>query len=122
MARILVIEDDAPLAVLLRDNLAFEGFAVDIASDAFDGLAKVKSNSPDLVLLDLMLPGRDGFDVCRQVSEQCPRISIVVLSARQGRADKVRALKLGADDYVTKPWSFEELIARIRAVLRRSHP
>jgi two-component system response regulator VicR len=120
--RILVIEDDAALAALLRDNLMFEGYTVDIAGDALEALAKASANSPDLVLLDLMLPGRDGFDVCQQVSEQFPRTSIVVLSARQEAADKIRALGLGADDYVTKPWAFDELIARIRAILRRTHP
>ena len=121
-ARILVVEDDAPLAALLRDNLVFEGYTVQIAGDAQEALANVSSNAPDLVLLDLMLPGSDGFEVCRQVSEQFPRTSIVVLSARQEGADKVRALGLGADDYVTKPWAFDELIARIRAILRRTHP
>jgi DNA-binding response OmpR family regulator len=121
-AHILIVEDDQRLATLLRDNLVFEGYTVDIAGDAPEALARVSASGPDLVLLDLMLPGGDGFDVCRQVSEHSPRTSIVVLSARQERADKVRALSLGADDYVTKPWALDELVARIRAVLRRTLP
>ena len=121
-AHLLVVEDDAALALVLRDNLVFEGYTVEIAADASEALSKASSQPPDLVLLDLMLPDGDGFDVCRQLSERSPRISIVVLSARQERSDKVRALGLGADDYVTKPWALDELLARIRAVLRRTHP
>lgn len=121
-AHILVVEDDAALAVMLRDNLVFEKYTVDIAINADDVLAKVSDRRPDLVLLDLMLPDRDGFEVCRQLSERSPRTSIIILSARQEQSDKVRALGLGADDYVTKPWGMNELLARIQAVLRRTHP
>jgi DNA-binding response OmpR family regulator len=121
-AHILIVEDDAALAVLLRDNLVFEGYTVDIAVDAAGALATASEVRPDLVLLDLTLPDLDGFEVCRQLSERTPRTSLVILSARQERRDKVRALGLGADDYVTKPWAMDELLARIRAVLRRTHP
>jgi DNA-binding response OmpR family regulator len=121
-AHILVVEDDAELAVLLRDNLVFEGYIVDIAGDATRALAKASEVRPNLVLLDLMLPDGDGFEVCRQLSAQSPRMSLIILSARQEHRDKVRALGLGADDYVTKPWSMDELLARIRAVLRRAQP
>src|ERR1044071_8202144 len=121
-ARILIVEDDAALAVLLRDNLVFEGYTVDIAVDAAGALATASEVRPDLVLLDLTLPDLDGFEVCRQLSERTPRTSLVILSARQEWRDKVRALGLGADDYVTKPWAMDELLARIRAVLRRTHP
>jgi DNA-binding response OmpR family regulator len=119
---ILIVEDDAALAVLLRDNLVYEGYTVDTVSRASDALAKAAERSPDLVLLDLMLPDGSGFDVCHQLTSRSPRSSIIVLSARQEERDKVRALGLGADDYVTKPWGTEELLARIRAVLRRTHP
>jgi DNA-binding response OmpR family regulator len=121
-ARILIVEDDTALAILLRDNLVFEGYTVDIAVDAISALAKASEVTPDLVLLDLMLPDGDGFEVCHQLSEQSPRTSVVILSARQEQRDKVRALGLGADDYITKPWAMDELIARIHAVLRRTHP
>ena len=121
-AHILVVEDDAALAVLLRDNLVYAGYTVDTAIRADDALAKASERRPDLVLLDLMLPDGDGFEVCRQLTDRSPRTSIIILSARQEQRDKVRALGLGADDYVTKPWGTDELLARIRAVLRRTHP
>ena len=119
---ILIVEDDQALAALLKDNLVFEGYDADVAANGAAAIAKASRNAFDLVLLDLMLPDEDGFEVCRRLAERSPRTSIVILSARQQRADKVRALGLGADDYVTKPWAMDELLARIRAVLRRTHP
>jgi DNA-binding response OmpR family regulator len=121
-ADILIVEDDAALALLLRDNLVFEGYRVEIAPGAVDAMAMASQTRFDLILLDLMLPDGDGFDLCRQLCQRSARTSIVVLSARDERTDKVRALGLGADDYVTKPWAMDELLARIAAVLRRTHP
>jgi two-component system response regulator VicR len=120
--QILVVEDDAPLAQVLRDNFLFEGYGVDIASDGAEALAKIRAQPPDLVLLDLMIPTLDGFEVCRQLGLTEPRTPIVILTARGQAEDKIRGLQLGADDYVTKPFVLEELMARIHAVLRRARP
>jgi DNA-binding response OmpR family regulator len=120
--RILVVEDDSSLARLLLDNLAFEGFSVVHAVDGADAVAKAASLAPDLVLLDLTLPELDGFDVCRTLSARYPEIRIIIVTARVGKDDKVRGLELGADDYVTKPFALDELLARVQAVLRRRGP
>jgi DNA-binding response OmpR family regulator len=119
--RILVVEDDAALARVLRDNLTFAGFEVDHVTDGDQAIGKARTQAPDLILLDLMLPGRDGFELCG-VLRQGGRTPIIMLTARSQKADKVRGLDLGADDYVTKPFHFEELLARIHAVLRRMRP
>ena len=121
-ARILVVEDDPALTVLLHDNLEYEGYVVETATDAQEAIAKARANPPDLMLLDLMLPGGDGFEVCRTVAAMLPKASIVILTSRQEQVDKIKGLDLGADDYVTKPCGVEELLARIRAVLRRTKP
>ena len=121
-ARILVVEDDPALTVLLYDNLEYEGYVVETATDAQEAIAKARANPPDLMLLDLMLPGGDGFEVCRTVAAMLPKASIVILTSRQEQVDKIKGLDLGADDYVTKPCGVEELLARIRAVLRRTKP
>ena len=121
-ARILMVEDDPALTVLLHDNLVYEGYVVETATDAQEAIAKARANPPDLVLLDLMLPGGDGFEVCRTVAAMLPKASIVILTSRQEQVDKIKGLDLGADDYVTKPCGVEELLARIRAVLRRTKP
>jgi DNA-binding response OmpR family regulator len=105
---------------LLYDNLVYEGFVVDCAADGREALRLVRAGRPDLVLLDLMLPGLDGFDVCRALNTEHDRVPIIMLTARTQRDDKIRGLELGADDYVTKPFSLDELLARVRAVLRRS--
>ena len=118
----LIVEDDAALASVLRDNLAYEGFDVRCASNAVQALEQVRQMRPDLILLDIALPGVDGFDVCRALNTGRDRLPIIMLTARTQRRDKVQALHLGADDYVTKPFSFDELLARIHAVLRRSYP
>lgn len=120
--RILIVEDDPTITRLVRDNLTYEGFEVDCAADGETAIAKARSFAPDLVLLDLMLPGMDGLSVCRALSRTRPRTAIVIVTARGRNEDKVRGLELGADDYITKPFTFEELLARIHAVLRRTQP
>jgi DNA-binding response OmpR family regulator len=120
--RLLVVEDDAAIARLLQDNLVYEGFQVECAVDGRQALDKAATFTPDLVLLDLMLPQESGFDVCEAMCSRPHRPGIIVLTARRDERDKVRALNLGADDYVTKPFALDELLARVNAVLRRSHP
>lgn len=118
--RILVIEDEPGIRLALKDELEFEGFDVTLAEDGASGLAAILTSQPDLVVLDLMLPGRNGFQICQDVRARGIRTPIIVITARNQEADKVRGLELGADDYVTKPLSLAELLARIRAVLRRT--
>jgi DNA-binding response OmpR family regulator len=120
--RILVIEDEPGIRLALKDELEFEGFDVELAVDGPTGLAAILHRPPDLVILDLMLPGRNGFEICREVRTHHVRTPIIVLTARNQEVDKVRGLGLGADDYMTKPFSLAELVARIRAVLRRAQP
>jgi len=120
MKRILVVEDNANLAFGLRNNLEIEGYAVEIATDGASGLERARADAPDFVLLDLMLPEMDGFRVLRALRESGSRVPILVLTARGDESDKVRGLRLGADDYVTKPFSILELLARIEALLRRA--
>lgn len=120
--RLLVVEDDVAIARVLHDNLVYEGFQVERAVDGREALAKAETFIPDLVLLDLMLPEQSGFEVCEQLCSRPHRPAIIVLTARREQGDKVRALNLGADDYVTKPFALDELLARVNAVLRRSHP
>jgi DNA-binding response OmpR family regulator len=119
--RILVVEDDPVLARVLRDNLTFEGFSVQCVADGRAATDSVKAFAPDLVLLDVTLPGESGFDICASWRKGA-RTPIIFLTAMGQKADKVRGLTLGADDYITKPFELEELLARIRAVLRRSRP
>jgi len=120
-SRILVVEDDAALARVLRDNLTFEGFEVAWESNGSRALTRLKVFAPDLVVLDLMLPDTNGFDLCGLLrhGHDTP---IIILTARGQKADKLRGLDLGADDYITKPFDLEELLARVRAVLRRTRP
>jgi len=117
--RILIVEDDAALARVLSDNLTFAGFEVDTVDDGDEVVQRMRAFAPDLVLLDVMLPGVDGFELCGLV-RQGGRTPVIILTARDQKRDKLRGLELGADDYVTKPFDFEELQARIRAVLRRA--
>ena len=118
--RILVIEDNPDLAYGLRNNLEIEGYEVEVAKDGTKGLARAKSTpNPDLVVLDLMLPGMDGFRVLRSLRDEGHGMPVLILTARGEEADKVRGLRLGADDYVTKPFGVLELLARIEALLRR---
>lgn len=120
MKRILVIEDEPQMLLGLRDNLELEGYEVVTASDGDEGLQKAASVQPDLVILDVMLPRKNGFDVCRELRARSNATPVVMLTARNQETDKVLGLELGADDYVTKPFSITELLARVRAVLRRS--
>ena len=120
--RILVVEDDASLARVLCDNLLYEGFDVAHAGDGHRALSERKVFKPDLVLLDVALPGVDGFEVCRRLAEEETRTAVIMLTARSERQDKVQGLELGADDYITKPFALDELLARIHAVLRRVQP
>ena len=119
--KILVVEDDAALARVLRDNFEFDGFDVECAADGNDAIRRAREFAPDLVILDVMLPGRDGFELVGLLRRggQTP---VIMLTARSAKADKLRGLDLGADDYVTKPFDLEELLARVRAVLRRASP
>ena len=120
--RILVVEDDASLARVLCDNLVYEGFDVALVADGHNALKEHQRFNPDLVLLDLTLPGLDGFEVCRRLTQEQSRTGIIVLTARSQKEDKIQGLRLGADDYITKPFALDELLARIDAVLRRLHP
>src|SRR5262249_49270768 len=120
--KILIVEDESDLIKLLKYNLEKEGFRVNYASDGSLALAEVRRDPPDLVILDLMLPGLDGLEVCRQLrrSDRFVKTPVLILSARGDEADRVVGLELGADDYVTKPFSMREMIARVRALLRRN--
>ncbi len=118
--RILVVEDNEDLAFGLRNNLEIEGYAVEVAQDGPSGLLRAQSGEHDLVVLDLMLPGLDGFRVLRALRRADTETPVLVLTARGEEADKVRGLRLGADDYVTKPFGLLELLARVEALLRRS--
>ncbi|HWB16296.1 MAG TPA: response regulator transcription factor [Vicinamibacterales bacterium] len=119
--RILVVEDDAALARVLADNLSFEGFEVRWVADGNLAVNAARDFVPDLLILDVMLPGTNGFDLCCLL-RQGGHTPIVMLTARSQKADKLRGLNLGADDYISKPFDLEELLARIRAVLRRARP
>lgn len=120
MPRILVVEDQADMARGLQYNLEARGYEVILASDGDAGYQAALSSAPDLVLLDVMLPKRDGYDVCRALRKVAPALPVLMLTARGGEDDLVLGLKLGADDYIRKPFSIAELMARIEAVLRRS--
>jgi len=120
--RILVVEDDVLLARALCDNLNFEGFDVALANDGHAALKKIDVHNPDLILLDLMLPGLSGFDICRRLTQRSSRTAVIIITARSQKEDKLLGFQLGADDYVTKPFTVEELLARVHAVLRRVHP
>ena len=119
-AKLLVVEDDANILELLSASLRFAGFDVSTATSGSAAVSAAKNAAPDLVVLDVMLPDLDGFEVIRLMREGGQRTPVVFLTARDGTEDKIRGLTLGGDDYVTKPFSLEELVARIRAILRRS--
>lgn len=120
MANILIIEDEPSMQLGLRDNLELESYQVDVAGDGALGLTKIKSNSYDLILLDVMLPKLSGFDVCKAARLAGINTPIILLTARGEEIDKVLGLEFGADDYITKPFSVRELLARVKAILRRS--
>ena len=115
---ILLIEDEPGICMAVKDELEFEGFQVRFEQDGKAGLDSILRNPPDLILLDLMLPGKNGFEICREIRQQGIATPVIVLTARGQEVDKVRGLELGADDYITKPFSLAELVARVRAVLR----
>ena len=118
VTRILLVDDDLHLVPLIQRGLAYEGFEVYTAMDGESGLAAARAHQPHIVLLDIAMPGLDGFEVCRRLRLH-DDIAIIMLTARDEVTDKVSALNLGADDYIPKPFAFDELVARIRAVLRR---
>src|SRR3982750_2678628 len=120
-ARILIVEDEPAMVAGLRDNFEYEGYEVISAADGVQGLDRALSENPDLVVLDVMMPRMSGLDVCKQLKVKKPSLPIIMLTARGQEIDKVVGLELGADDYVTKPFSIRELMARVKAVLRRSH-
>lgn len=121
MIKILIVEDEPNMVAGLRDNFEYEGYDVITAPDGVAGLERALEESPDLVVLDVMMPRMSGLDVCKQLKARRPSMPIIMLTARGQEVDKVVGLELGADDYVTKPFSIRELLARVKAVLRRAH-
>ena len=122
MPRILIVDDEPEMLRGLEDNLRFEGYQTVAAGDGKRGLALALSEAPDLILLDVMMPGMSGWDLCRELRRRGLDTPVIMLTARGAEVDRVLGLELGADDYVTKPFSLRELMARIRAVLRRPGP
>ncbi|MBX2843113.1 MAG: response regulator transcription factor [Flammeovirgaceae bacterium] len=120
MARILIVEDEPNMRMGLRDNLEFEGYDVEVAEEGKSGLDKILNNAYDLVLLDVMMPNLSGFDVCKTARNKGIKTPIILLTAKGEEIDKVLGLELGADDYITKPFGLRELLARVKAVLRRT--
>jgi DNA-binding response OmpR family regulator len=119
MQRILVIDDDPAVTSVLKRGLSYEGFAVDTAASGAEGLAIARDKPPDLVILDIMMPGLDGLEVLRRLRAADPQLPVLLLTARDAPADQVQGLEQGADDYVVKPFTFEVLVAHVRALLRR---
>jgi len=119
MPKILVVDDEQNMRTGLKDNLEFEGYNVDTANDGEQGLKKILENSYNLVILDVMMPKMSGFDVCKNVRKNGLNTPIILLTAKGEEIDKVVGLEIGADDYVTKPFSLRELLARVKAILRR---
>ena len=121
MRRVLIIEDNEKLALGLRNNLEYEGYAALVAPDAAAGLSMTREHAPDLIILDLMLPDMDGYRVLRELREGGDSTPVLILTALAEEADKVRGFRFGADDYVTKPFGLMELLARVDALIRRAH-
>ena len=119
MSRVLIVEDDPAIAVALEDDMRLEGYQVSAVSDGDAAVSTARASQFDVILLDVMLPKKDGFDVCRELRRSGVNSMILLLTARGGESDKVLGLELGADDYVTKPYSPKELRSRVRALLRR---
>jgi len=119
-AKLVVVEDEAHLAEVVADNLALEGWQVQVAGDGLRALELIRESRPDLVLLDVMLPGLDGFAVCQKLREAGDQVPILFLTAKSGQGDRLRGLELGGDDYLGKPFDLRELILRVRAILRRT--
>ena len=122
MRKVLIVEDDEAMSVALRDGFQYEGYSVTLARDGEAGLESATADPPDLILLDVMLPKMTGLDICKQLRGNGNGVPIIMLTARGQEIDKVLGLKLGADDYITKPFGFMELLARAEAVLRRTRP
>lgn len=122
MIRLLVVDDEPSMLMGLKDNLEFEGYHVSTASDGVEAYALLKSELFDLVVMDVMMPGMSGFDVCKKLRADGNPTPVLLLTARGQEMDRVLGLELGADDYLTKPFSLRELLARIKAVLRRTRP
>jgi DNA-binding response OmpR family regulator len=120
LQRVLIIEDEPDMVLGLRDNFEYEGYDVLVARDGKEGLSRALADNPDVILLDIMLPKMSGLDVCRQLRSNGVDTPVIMLTARGQEIDKVIGLEMGADDYVTKPFSIKELLARVRAHLRRS--
>ncbi len=120
MARILIVEDEVEMALGLKDNFEYDGHEVLLAEDGEKGLQLALEGNPHLIILDIMLPQKSGFDVCKELRAKSIKTPIIMLTARGQEIDKVLGLELGADDYITKPFSVRELLARVKAVLRRS--
>lgn len=118
--KIFIVEDEPSLVFTLQDTLESEGYAVTVVTDGSDAIAKVKEVEPDLMILDLMLPGKSGYDICKEVRDLKYTFPIIMLTARDQEIDKVAGLNIGADDYMTKPFGVKELLARIKARLRRA--
>ena len=118
--RLLVVEDEAHLAEVISDNLRLEGFEVDVVENGTTALERIRSDAPALVLLDVMLPGMDGFEVCRELRADGNQVPILFLTARSGMDDRIRGLELGGDDYLGKPFELRELILRVNAILKRT--
>ena len=125
MSRILLVDDDASVRSVVKRGLAYEGYVVDAAASGQEGLAIARDHAPDLAILDVMLPGIDGYEVLRRLRSVNDNLPILMLTARDSAGDQVKGLQTGADDYVVKPFRFEVLVARIKALLRRAefdHP
>lgn len=120
MPKVLIVEDDEAMAVALRDGFDYEGYEVTLARDGAEGMRLATGATPDLIILDVMLPRVTGLDICKRLRTEGSTVPIIMLTARGQEVDKVLGLKLGADDYVTKPFSFLELMARVEAVMRRA--
>ena len=118
-SRILVVDDEPSIILAVKDEMAFEGFEVDSAADGPSGLRRALESRPDVLLVDLMLPGMNGFEICRRVRADLPDLWIIVLTARGQEVDRVTGFEAGADDYIVKPFSLRELVARVRVGLRR---
>jgi two-component system, OmpR family, response regulator MtrA len=119
--RVLVVEDDLSLSAIVRENLLFEGFEVDAVADGAVAVERARQFKPDLIVLDIMLPGINGFELCREF-HRCGETPILIVSARSQHTDKARGLNLGADDYIAKPFELDEFLARVNAILRRTRP
>src|SRR6185503_5299600 len=120
MAKILVVEDEPDMLTILRDNLEVEDYRVEVASNGEDGLKAALRDAPDVILLDIMLPGMSGYDVCRNLRSRGIRTPIIMITARNGDMDRVAGLDLGADDYIGKPFNIGEVLARVRVQIRHA--